>query len=230
MGSDADVVSAVAVAGISIHAPRVGSDTTGDDGKATEIIFQSTLPAWGATTSPSGQARDRRISIHAPRVGSDVCRQLLHIGVADFNPRSPRGERRVTQPVRAQPIDISIHAPRVGSDVRLRTIDSRRKISIHAPRVGSDVALSNLHKAHRISIHAPRVGSDEPKGGTAQSRADFNPRSPRGERRKTSDTSLGSPRFQSTLPAWGATRHDGRTAADRKISIHAPRVGSDVTA
>ena len=38
-------------------------------------------------------------------------------------------------------------------------------------------------------------------------------------------------RFQSTLPVWGAT--DGlliRPAGSQKISIHAPRVGSDVAA
>ena len=56
-----------------------------------------------------------------------------------------------------------------------------------------------------ISIHAPRVGSDAPHLGCRGERANFNPRSPCGERR---------PR-PSQLPS-GVS-----------ISIHAPRVGSD---
>ena len=111
-----------------------------------------------------------------------------------------------------------------------RLIESAEAISIHAPRVGSD-----LHRITAglvdlaISIHAPRVGSDEIVlasstsgstfqstlpvwGATYQTRAyenferDFNPRSPCGER----PGMVGNPVFV------------------QKISIHAPRVGSDV--
>ena len=78
----------------------------------------------------------------------------------------------------------------------------------------------------------------------------FNPRSPRGERPYARyDVNLEDvfqstlpawgatrqrrmthrrQRFQSTLPAWGATRKDGRRIKAYAISIHAPRVGSDV--
>ena len=56
-----------------------------------------------------------------------------------------------------------------------------------------------------ISIHAPRMGSDV----------------------KYSHAHTAQPKFQSTLPAWGATC--GRPRIDRRnnISIHAPRMGSD---
>ena len=56
---------------ISIHAPRVGSDSCS-----------------GCLTSFS------LISIHAPRVGSDSTRTLHCTDGTDFNPRSPCGERR----------------------------------------------------------------------------------------------------------------------------------------
>ena len=36
---------------ISIHAPRMGSDHVVGGG-VTHCLFQSTLPGWGATTSP----------------------------------------------------------------------------------------------------------------------------------------------------------------------------------
>ena len=80
-------------------------------------------------------------------------------------------------------------------------------ISIHAPRVGSD----DLHHRHaEIYLHFnPR----SPRGERLQlSRCSgvflyFNPRSPRGER-PTGGGFLHKLRsgFQSTLPAWGATR------------------------
>ena len=35
-------------------------------------LFQSTLPAWGATIMISGKFQCAKISIHAPRMGSDI--------------------------------------------------------------------------------------------------------------------------------------------------------------
>ena len=57
---------------ISIHAPRTGSDLAGKRGEETSILFQSTLPARGATERP------RAADAHG----------------SHFNPRSPHGERR----------------------------------------------------------------------------------------------------------------------------------------
>ena len=80
-------------------------------------IFQSTLPARGATIftppistpklnfnprSPHGERRGMAyfaidalaISIHAPRTGSDAVEQRTNLGAGYFNPRSPHGERR----------------------------------------------------------------------------------------------------------------------------------------
>ena len=126
-------------------------------------------------------------------------------------------------------------------------------ISIHAPRVGSDGEGAQEVALSVISIHAPRVGSDPQTALWSRwSLADFNPRSPCGERLDDSEKSNGLPRFQSTLPVWGAT--SGSASPSRRsthfnprspcgerpnlpplrgiessISIHAPRVGSDCT-
>jgi len=64
--------------------------------KEDNKIFQSTLPAWGAT---GAQRRQR------------TCRYRY------FNPRSPHGERPIRRGVVGY-LDgmISIHAPRMGSD------------------------------------------------------------------------------------------------------------------
>ena len=58
--------------GISIHAPRVGSDST--------WYILGMFPV---------------ISIHAPRVGSDWSASLRLCLAQNFNPRSPCGERRL---------------------------------------------------------------------------------------------------------------------------------------
>ena len=102
-----------------------------------------------------------------------------------------------------------------------------------------------------ISIHAPRTGSDILLFSSKAAFFYFNPRSPHGERRiHTSAHLQANSKFQSTLPARGATTkhmahrrkfpyfnprspHGERPivrvgdAISNAISIHAPRTGSD---
>ena len=79
-----------------------------------------------------------------------------------------------------------------------------------------------------ISIHAPRVGSDHGNAPGGRLLQDFNPRSPCGERPALKPRRYGHKRFQSTLPVWGATLSGIGGVQQHRISIHAPRVGSDV--
>ena len=55
----------------------------------------------------------------------------------------------------------------------------------------------------------------------------FNPRSPWGERQTELVEKLLYELFQSTLPVGGATFHYYQIIMEYKISIHAPRGGSD---
>jgi hypothetical protein len=57
------------------------------------VIFQSTLPVWGATRLSGYNLFFILISIHAPRVGSDSPPNAGNTGAKYFNPRSPCGER-----------------------------------------------------------------------------------------------------------------------------------------
>ena len=104
-----------AVFHISIHAPRTGSDVYTYTAEQNAKIFQSTLPARGATRSDLCGRQYSGISIHAPRTGSDPiasvigCASRISIHAprtgsdnsnapesfssAHFNPRSPHGER-----------------------------------------------------------------------------------------------------------------------------------------
>ena len=79
--------------GISIHAPRTGSDLALRVLQILHELFQSTLPARGATKEKNQFAATYSISIHAPRTGSDVAQQFSIYFKNHFNPRSPHGER-----------------------------------------------------------------------------------------------------------------------------------------
>ena len=214
---------------ISIHAPRTGSD---DDSCHVNIaifhfnrrsphgerqgltlkavrkeIFQSTLPARGATSSDKIASLRRTISIHAPRTGSDAKGRTLEGCAKYFNPRSPHGERlsrdghkmselifQSTLPARGatfpgwfSPIRMGHFNPRSPHGERHETLLQRgwfTEISIHAPRTGSDSKARERIIDGEISIHAPRTGSDLMLSGYFYSHYNFNPRSPHGERRR----------------------------------------------
>ena len=72
-----------------------------------------------------------------------------------------------------------------------------------------------------ISIHAPRTGSDYWKTQRRNWRKNFNPRSPHGERRTRKPTEITRRRFQSTLPARGAT--SGRKCSSFSKNYFNPR-------
>ena len=63
-------------------------------------------------------------------------------------------------------------------------------ISIHAPLAGSDPTSAKMAEIFEISIHAPLAGSDLQSGLTPRKSADFNPRSPCGERPKYLDAPI----------------------------------------
>ena len=191
---------------ISIHAPRTGSDKPCNGVVLRQQIFQSTLPARGATApyfyllfhrhyfnprSPHGERHQlfqtppmhRHISIHAPRTGSDQSASAFQSVQRYFNPRSPHGERRV---------NITIFS-------------------------GSTIFQSTL----------PARGATFVREDIARRQSDFNPRSPHGERHGCYMIGVWDGVFQSTLPARGATAGFVPIFSSAEISIHAPRTGSD---
>ena len=124
---------------------------------------------------------------------------------------------------------ISIHAPLAGSDRgSLGRQRSRRTISIHAPLAGSDRRRCSLLLFLRISIHAPLAGSDYiiPKG--YHSGADFNPRSPCGERPPYSISFSPYRSISIHAPLAGSDALPARIRCTGPISIHAPLAGSDL--
>ena len=152
-------------------------------------IFQSTLPARGATcrTPAARSSRGTYFNPRSPHGERPPEPPAAARAASNFNPRSPHGERLYARAEGHEKEAISIHAPRTGSDSR---------------------AASQSRQPPAISIHAPRTGSD-----TCGKRFQIKRR-----------------RFQSTLPARGATKKQWLKLFIGYISIHAPRTGSDLMA
>ena len=123
----------------------------------------------------------------------------------NFNPRSPHGERLKYQ----------------------RDVNIVIKFQSTLPARGATKARAQRWNRLVISIHAPRTGSDQSPRATVESARHFNPRSPHGERPVQCDCCCFGLRFQSTLPARGATYSFLAARRHSSISIHAPRTGSD---
>ena len=110
----------------------------------------------------------------------------------------PAGKTVVTKQLMTKPILIC--APRVKSRVI-----SDRHISTHVPRVESDARSTLSPATSTHSIHAPARGATTLRPAKSAIPRNFNPRSPRGERRARLAVGIGEGAFQSTLPAGGAT-------------------------
>ena len=169
---------------ISIHAPRTGSDQQARASLGQLNVFQSTLPARGATGARWRSTMAVVISTHAPRTGSDVENAIYYKGYPDFNPRSPHGERPQASRADRDCHPISTHAPRTGSDpdfcvnkfqvvrfqptlpARGATCTCRTRLpspwhfNPRSPHGERHARRNNCHSRQLISTHAPRTGSD----------------------------------------------------------------------
>ena len=142
---------------ISIHAPRTGSDITTSRSSCGIEIFQSTLPARGATRRMDGlRLRDKH-----------------------FNPRSPHGERLVALVLRRLRLAFQSTLPARGATRRQGVCHERDAISIHAPRTGSDVReVGELGRHQHFNPRSPHGERPTSSHSSLGIRPNFNPRSP----------------------------------------------------
>ena len=218
-----------ATGAVSIHAPRTGSDWAVVYPCQFGRKFQSTLPARGATQELAERMILQRVSIHAPRTGSDVQHRAFRRRHPQFQSTLPA--RGATGAASSSPGSKTCFNPRSPHGERPACVSSRYSEPYFNPRSphGERQDFFGSHVFFLlISIHAPRTGSDG-RWKMIQGRYYyFNPRSPHGERQSPGRTPGGShDRFQSTLPARGATLPEDAERITRRISIHAPRTGSD---
>ena len=227
MGSDFAKFHVDKTTQISIHAPRRGSDVLHLLLPLEIMVFQSTLPAGGATF----------VFLHAASM------------VINFNPRSPQGERLSSFYFFTCTFKFQSTLPAGGATEPIILIASGIPISIHAPRRGSDFqGLCLIDPTDDFNPRSPQGERPEtvflllpltifqstlPAGGATAHRDEpiqannFNPRSPQGERQNAAIDANIVKTFQSTLPAGGATFEFGAASIAFIISIHAPRRGSD---
>ena len=170
--------------------------------------FQSTLPVWGATHYTTCTACCLDISIHAPRVGSDAGYNEDVAALAVFQSTLPVwGATLIRIAYTARLTHFNPRSPCGERRTPRSQHQNGQEISIHAPRVGSDVILASIFtKFFLFQSTLPVWGATFITCFCQQNTA----------------------RFQSTLPVWGATRLGKKLYNPMTISIHAPRVGSDL--
>ena len=192
--------------GISIHAPREGSDPK---------------PC-------AGPHDEHEISIHAPREGSDWPPLRTQSAAAYFYPRSPRGERLC--PRRLTPTRTYFY-PRSPRGERPDLPHDWGAFQHFYPRSPRGERHSGPKgRASRAADFYPRSPRGERRGRCGCNRwrwSHFYPRSPRGERRPTSPRPCRAFYFYPRSPRGERPAAAVVTAGDGAISIHAPREGSD---
>ena len=169
------------------------------------IRFQSTLPVWGATYAQSSFFPALSISIHAPRVGSDKDQAVTKVTFLNFNPRSPCGERPE------------------------RGILWQRKTPFQSTLPVWGATETTMRRSLQFPFQSTLPVWGATGGGMEHSTvmADFNPRSPCGERHSLHRLRLQTRYFNPRSPCGERRFGNVRCAVDGNISIHAPRVGSD---
>ena len=198
----------------------------------------ATLCRWNFNPrSPCGE----RLPAHAPKPWNDnfnprsPCGErpgalhCVHLRIGHFNPRSPCGERRVVLDWVAEVQQFQPTLPMRGATQSARESVAEILISTHAPHAGSDQTRRRGRRRAEISTHAPHAGSDRACAVMAIANANFNPRSPCGERRRF------HPLHRQVEPISTHAPHAGSDAGWRcragipwTISTHAPHAGSDV--
>ena len=192
---------------ISIHAPRGGSDFAEFDPRQADQQFQSTLPVGGATR----QVR--------PRSQRNT----------NFNPRSPWGERQMLVAAVAGTAAFQSTLP-VGGATRQPPLQLRHRLYFNPrspwgerppamqphndmytfqstlPVGGATNLAAGFRRIGEISIHAPRGGSDRQGAVPLERGGVISIHAPRGgSDNHDPDAILLHKTFQSTLPVGGAT-------------------------
>ena len=146
-------------------------------------IFQSTLPARGATPAMLSARPWAAFQSTLPARGATLFALSSTLRCDNFNPRSPHGERPSS----------SSQSFRIPSNFNPRSPLGERRIAWNSKTARSYFNPRSPHGERRWNCSKRRYTSH------------FNPRSPHGERRADVKLTLKQCSFQSTLPARGAT-------------------------
>ena len=195
----------------------------------TFVIFQPTLPSRGATVGKKEQGGVAQISTHAPLAGSDRHTRYVSLMFEGISTHAPLAGSDCRSPIlRHWPARFQPTLPSRGATIFGLGTEALPDISTHAPLAGSDNGVFYPHACNNeFQPTLPSRGATELVAGQANinqfqptlpSRGAtrlkpryllrsmyFNPRSPRGERRRCARSASYRSIFQPTLPSRGAT-------------------------
>ena len=123
-----------------------------------------------------------------------------------FNPRSPDGERRITSNLNVRSRRFQSTLPGWGATEHRNMVDRTVEFQSTLPGWGATPPDKTMFMAEQFQSTLPGWGATLNRIRLRQ----FH-------------------QFQSTLPGWGATRRQSHFITEDIISIHAPRMGSDVS-
>ena len=213
---------------ISIHAPRVGSDRHETKAQNPVHLISIHAPRVGSDQRERDSTLFLAISIHAPRVGSDsgFC-WFSHLR-GYFNPRSPCGERRRRLPLLSGSRTFQSTLPVWGATRRKPILQGRRDYFNPRSPCGERLSIRSVTGQVRIfQSTLPVWGATRSLGPSPGRQWHFNPRSPCGERPRHRRQRLYCKRISIHAPRVGSDDQPGQPLCNQCISIHAPRVGSD---
>ena len=145
--------------------------------------FQSTLPAWGETTSPAGAPGAEQISIHSPCMGRDNQSSPSNSAAIVFQSTLPAWGETAVHVVLHHRRQFQSTLPAWGETGLRHSMATVAVISIHSPCMGRDGRAppdgQPVPHFNPLSLHGERPGG----AGHHRVSRDFNPLSLHGERR-----------------------------------------------
>ena len=214
---------------ISIHAPRTGSDITVTIAVEIHEVFQSTLPARGATTPQEVTLTSKTFQSTLPARGATADKRCNQLRKRFQSTLPARGATIPTEEM-TDPDGISIHAPRTGSDAHGgKPASARRDFNPRSPHGERRTQVMTTSSSLTFQSTLPARGATM-KQERASRICLFQSTLPARGATVSSNSIIKTKTFQSTLPARGATMPSAGRWSRRTISIHAPRTGSDICA
>ena len=159
-GSDGLLAIRFTFFNISIHAPRTGSDNAERLKQQIEVYFNP--------RSPHGERREnleyrRNYTIFQstlPARGATIFLTQFPQRSADFNPRSPHGERLFVNCSISVLSEFQSTLPARGATISTDFWNNLQTFQSTLPARGATRRGSSVRIHQNISIHAPRTGSD----------------------------------------------------------------------
>ena len=168
---------------ISIHAPREGRDDMHAALDYAAEVFQSTRPARGATPPITPVTMSSIFQSTRPARGATT-RSFTSFIKAKFQSTRPARGATLTSHKRYRSRVFQSTRPARGATKGQERLPDYRRFQSTRPARGATETPTLSKRITNISIHAPREGRDCETSSQIQAQYYFNPRAPRGARRK----------------------------------------------